>query len=82
MNKVLLLAMLCVASASCFELENICSSDTFKFEGLLVNAFYRVRLNMTFGSLNYYLLSDAVKCYYSEFKDKANYWEALELKYE
>ena len=80
MNKILLLAIFCVASANCVELENICSSDTFKYDGLLVNAFHRAQFNVTFESLSHYLIDDTVKCDIAQFKNKTNFWEALKLK--
>ena len=90
MNKILLLAIFCVASANCVTLENICSSDTFEYKSaqpvaggkppVLVNAFHRVQLNATFESLSHYLINDTVKCDIADFKIKANFWEALKLK--
>ena len=79
-NQILLLTLLCVASASCVELENICSSDSFEYNGLLVNAFHRVQQNVTFEPLLHYLINGSVKCDFSEFFNKTNYWEALDLK--
>lgn len=80
MNRILMLAMLCVASASCLELENICASDAFKYKDVLVNAFYRVQWSVTFESLNHYLINDTVKCDPLEFKNKTNLQEALKFK--
>ena len=80
MNKLLLLA-LCVASVSCVELENLCSSDTFEYKGVLVNAFHRVQSNVTFQLLSHYLINDTVRCDLSEFKNKTNFQEALRLKH-
>ena len=80
MNRILLLAMLCVASGSCVELKNICSSDSFEYKGVLVNAFHKVQWNLTFGSLNDYLINDTVKCDPAEFKNKTDVEEALRLK--
>ena len=74
--------MLCVASSSCVQLENICSSDSFEYNGVLVNAFYKVEWNVTFGSLNDYLINDTIKCNLDEFKNKANLQETLRLKNE
>ena len=82
MNKVVLLAMLCVAPVSCVELENLCSSDTFENKDVLVNAFNRVKLNLTFQSLNHYLINDTVVCDRPEFNNTANLDEALKLKSE
>ena len=82
MNKTVLLAMLCVASASCSGFGNICTLDNFELNKVLVNSVYKFQLNMTFGSLGHYLIKDNVRCHISEFNDKANYWEALKLKHE
>ena len=82
MTKIVWLAILWVASASCVELENICSSDTLRFNDLLVNAFHRVQRNVTFQPLSYYLIKDTIKCDFFEFKNKTNFWEALRLKHE
>ena len=82
MSRILLLAMLCVALGSCVELENICPSDSFLYEGILVNAFYKVEWKVTIGSLNDYLIKDIIKCNPTEFKNKTNLEEALRLKNE
>lgn len=82
MRPLLLFVMLCVASASCVELENLCSSDTFKHEGVLVNAFHRVQWNVTLEPPSHYLVPGTVKCDFREFKNKTNFWQALKLKYE
>ena len=88
MNKLLLLA-LCLASASCLQLENICSSDQFYYRGErgrevppeLVNAFHKIGgQNITFKALNSYLIDDTVSCDLSEFKNATNFWEALRIK--
>ena len=80
LKKVLILAMLCVALAGAVELENICSDDTFEYEGVLVNALHRVQFNITLQPLRAYLIHDSVKCYYSQFQNKTNYWEVLRMK--
>ena len=80
MNRFLVLVVLCIASASCVELENLCSSDSFDYNGVEVNAFYRVRQNITFESLSHYLIDHAVTCDQSEFINKTNYWEALKAR--
>ena len=80
MAKVVWLVVLCVASASCVELENICSSDAFEYDGELVNAFHRVRWNTTFASLSHYLIGDSVKCDLFEFKNRSNFWRAIKYK--
>lgn len=77
MKQILLLAVLCFAFASGVELENLCSADTFKFEGLLVNAFHRAEEILMFEPLSHYLISDIDKCDPSEFKNKRNYEEAV-----
>ena len=82
MMKVLILAMLCVASVACVKLENICSDDSFEYKGVLVNAFHRVKLNITFQPLSFYLINDSVKCDPAEFKNKANFLKALKTKHE
>ena len=80
MNRVLLLAMLCVAFGSCLELQNICSSDIFEFNEHLVNAFYKVQWNVTFGTLGDYLINDTVKCNPDEFRNKQILEKALRYK--
>ena len=80
MNRIFLFAIFCVASASCLELESICSSDTFEYKGVLVNAFHRIQRNVTFQPLSHYLINDTVKCDYFQFKNKTNFWEALKIK--
>ena len=80
MKKVVVLTILCVAAVGCVELENICSSDSFVFNGVLVNAFHRFQQNVTYYPLIHYLIHDGVRCDLSEFKDQANFWKALELK--
>ena len=80
MNKFLVLAVLCIASASCVKLENLCSSDSFDYNGVEVNAFYRVRQNITFESLSHYLIDHAVTCDSSEFINKTNLFETLKIK--
>lgn len=80
MNKILVILLLCAASASCFELENLCSSDTFIYNDLEVNAFYRVQLNFTFKSLGHYLIDDSVKCDENEFRNKTNFLKAMKAK--
>ena len=82
MNRILLLAMLCVASGSCVKLENICSPDNFEYKGVLVNAFHKVQWNVTFRPLGDYLNNDTVKCNPAKFKDKTNLEETLRLKNE
>ena len=73
MNKVLLLTTLCVAAVSCVELENICSWDSFKFDGVLVNAFYRFQQNVTYQPLSHYLIQDDVRCDPSDFRGGGGY---------
>ena len=51
MTKLLVFLVLCIASASCVELENVCSPDHFEYDGVLVNAFYRERWNIPFPEL-------------------------------
>ena len=80
MNK--LLVMLCIASVNCVVLQNLCSSHHFVCKGMKVNAFHVVPQNVTFKSLNDYLINDTITCDPSEFKDKANYWKVLRIKNE
>ena len=80
MNRILLLVLLCVASATCVELENLCAFDAFEYKGMQVNAFQRVQWNVTFESLSHYLINETIKCDLNEFKNKANYWEVLKIK--
>ena len=79
--KFLVFAVLCVATVSCLEVENICTyRGLFDYNGLRVNTFHRVQWNMTFESLSHYLINDSVKCDPAEFKNKTCFWEALKLK--
>lgn len=80
MNRIWVLAILCVASASGVELENLCSSDAFEYNGVLVNAFHRLQQSVTFESMSHYLINDTVKCDYFEFKNRTNFWEVLKIK--
>ena len=84
MRKLFVLAMLCIVSINCVELENICSSDTFVYDGeyddVLVNSFHRVRLNITFRPLSYYLIPDDIKCDLGRFENKSNYYAGLQAK--
>ena len=82
MNKFLVFLVLCIASASCVELENLCSSDHFGYSkyDVLVNAFYRERRNITFPSLRHYLINSSITCEPSKFVNKTNFFEALRIK--
>ena len=80
MNKLFVFLVLCIASASCVELENVCSSDHFEYNGTLVNAFYRNRQSIVFPSLNYFLINSSIPCEQSEFVNKTNYKVALEIR--
>ena len=80
MTKLLVLLVLCIASASCVELENVCSSGHFEYNGVLVNAFYKSPMNVTFPGLNHYLINSSVPCDPSEFVNKTNFWTALKIK--
>lgn len=71
MNQILLLTVLCFASASCLKLENICSSHIFRYQDVQVNSFHRIKLNLKFESLEHYLIND-----------KQNFWEALKIKHD
>ena len=82
MEKVLILAMLCIASTGCVELENICSGDSFEYEGVQVNAIHRVRFNVTLQPYRKSLINDSINCDPTEFKNKSNFWEALQSKHE
>lgn len=87
MTKIVLLTIiLAVASVSCGELENICSTDTFRYKGAIqrfvVNAFHRVQRNVTFEPLSHYLINDTVKCDFAEFENKQNFWQTLKIKHE
>ena len=82
MSKLFVFLVLCIVSASCaqLELENLCSSDHFEYNGTLVNTFYKERWNMTFPSLSHCLINSSVACDRSEFVNKTNYWEVLRIK--
>ena len=82
MKKILILAIVCVATARDVELENICSGDSFKLMGVRVNAFHRLRMNVTFQPLHHYLINDSVNCDPAEFENKKNFWSALKFKHE
>lgn len=81
MNKLFIFAALCVASVSCVNLQNLCSSDTFKYNGVLVNAFHVIRQNMTFEPLGHYLINGTIKCDHFEFANKTKFREALKIKH-
>lgn len=80
MAKIVWLAMPCVASANCLELENICLSDTFEFNDFPVNAIHRLQGNLTFESLSHFLIDDTVKCVFFQFKNRTNFWETIKIK--
>ena len=80
MSKLFVFLVLCIASASCVELENLCSSDHFEYNGTLVNSFYKERWNITFPSLSHCLINSSVTCDRSEFVNKTNYLEVLRIK--
>lgn len=74
MNKLpLVLFTLCIASASCVKLEGLCPQDLFGYNGVIVTAFYRSRLNITFPPLNEYLINSSIPCEPSEFVNKTNH---------
>ena len=80
MSKLLVFPVLCIASASCVELENLCSSDHFEYDGVLVNAFYKSPMNVTFPGLSHYLINSSVTCDRSEFVNRTNFRTALKIK--
>lgn len=85
MNKFLVLAVLSVVSVSCVELEDICRGyfGHFKYNGILVNSFHRVKgQHITLQPLKYYLINDTIKCDPAEFKKKENFLTALKFKNE
>lgn len=75
-----LVLLLCVASASPVELENLCSNETFSYNGVLVNSFQKIRRSLEFKSLSHYLISNIVTCDPAEFKDKRNLWDSIKIK--
>ena len=81
MTKFFVFLMLCIASVSCVELENLCSSDHFEYNGVLVNAFYRNQSSIVFPSLSQYLINSSITCDPSEFVNKTNYDVALRIKH-
>ena len=80
MKKILILAIVCVATARDVELENIRKKDSFEYYD--VNAFHRFRWNVTFQPLRAYLINDTVTCDPAEFKNKTNFWDTLKFKHE
>lgn len=80
MNKIFAILVLCVACASCFKLKNLCSSDTFTYNGILVNAFYTFQDNFTFGPFSRYLINDTIECDENEFTNKTNIQEVLRAR--
>ena len=83
MKIILVFALLSIASSRCVELEKICSSDSFDFENVEVNAFYRSQSwNVTFQGLNYYLINKTADCNSTEFYDEDNIKIALRIKEE
>lgn len=80
MNKFLVVfSVLCVASASCVQLENLCPSFHFEYQGIMVNSFTRVNQSVTFQPLNYYLAKN-VRCDAEKFKNRTNYIELLRIR--
>lgn len=69
-----------ITAVSCVKLENLCASDTFVYKGVQVNSFQRLRLNVTFKPLQFYLIKPDITCDPNEFKNETNYFEALKLK--
>ena len=82
MKEVLVFAILCVALAAGMKLENICSTDSFKYDGVLVNAFHRITQNVTFRPFSHFLINDTVNCDPTEFKKYDRFWQVLKLKHE
>lgn len=81
MNKFLVVFLLCIASTSGLLLENICSSSSFEYNGIvLVNAFHRIAQNVTFEPLKNVLVPSSITCDPGQFQDKANHLEALRIK--
>lgn len=79
--KFLVFVVLCIASVNCLELQNLCSSDHFSYNGVVVNAFLKLRHNFTFEPLRHYLIDGSVTCDKSEFdRRKNNYREAIETR--
>ena len=81
MSKLFVFLVLCIASANCVELENLCSTDHFDYDGVLVNAFYKSPMNVTFPGLSHYLINNSVACDRSEFVNKTNFLEVLKIKH-
>lgn len=81
MTKLLVaLLVLCVSSASGLLLEDLCPSDAFAYKGgILVNAFHRIRQNVTFEPFEY-LVNDNITCDPTEFRDKGHHMMALQAK--
>lgn len=75
-----LLLLICVASVSCVQVEFLCPSNRFDYNGLTVNAFHKVQHTTTFQSLRHYLIDHRITCDQSEFDDHSNYWKALRLR--
>ena len=80
MNKLLVFLVLCIAWVSCVELENLCSSDTFEYNGVLVNSFYKSSMNITFPGLKRYLINHTIICDRSDFVNTTNYYEILRIR--
>ena len=76
---LVVLAVFCVASASCVELENLCIYDIFDYNGITVNAFRRVNQSVTFEPMNYYLVNK-LRCAVEQFKNRTNFLEVLRIQ--
>lgn len=82
MKRLSLLIVFCVASVSCVELGNICSSDSFNYRDVKVNAFHKLCQNITLEPLSFFLIDHTVTCKQSEFENKTNFWEVLKIKHQ
>lgn len=85
MKFLVFLVILCASSASTLHLEAICPvnsflRDGFLYEGVRVNSFHRVRQNVTFEPLSYFLVDHRIICNPFEFRNKDNHLEALKAR--
>lgn len=79
-NFLVALVILCVSSASGLHLEPICSSSSFSYEGIQVNAFHRVPQFVYFEPLPYFLIDRSIDCDLDQFRNESNHLIALKAR--
>lgn len=83
MKKILVILLFCAASTNCsdgLELKNLCSSDAFTYNGILVNSFFRDYLMLSFGPFRQFLIDNTIGCNENEFSNKTNIQKAYKSR--